>query len=82
MKDLTTFTTALEAIGIEYTIRTKGEYKYLFIGERRDVCYMTDSNFHSFEDSNYYNPLMLIHHLYTIAMLLQIERWHLRESHC
>lgn len=48
MSDLATLTNALDAIAIEYTIRTEGEYKYLFVGERRDIHSTTDGKFNNF----------------------------------
>ena len=49
MSDLSTLTAAFDALDIEYAIRQQGEYKFLFIGERRDLHSMSDGKFNSFD---------------------------------
>ena len=52
LSDIGTLTKALKDVGIDYSIRTEGEYEYLFIGERRDIYSMNNGEFKDFFDDD------------------------------
>jgi hypothetical protein len=52
MSDLATLTKALDEIGIEYTVRELNEYKYLFLGERRDLNSICEGKFNDFNEGD------------------------------
>ena len=51
MTDIEKIASVLTEIGIEHTVLSNGEYKYILIGDRRNIHAMDDGKFLGWEDS-------------------------------